>query len=226
MQTKFDNLNKQSGFWFEPAFFNHSCLSNCLVNTCGDLILFYAQRDIQKGEELTIRYFPAEWSLEEKKERAQLVYGFTCDCPLCKMDTEDPMRPSREKLLTQIEAQTGNNMNEALKNLQKMKCTYLKRPNYQFHLISPLQSLATCYRSVLNYINSVKCYEDVFELIKDHNDFVAVTMLKETLKDYKRSPQSAKKIEACKKIAFDYFESIKFSKFYYEKLWQKMLQLS
>ena len=54
-QVKFDNLNKQCGLWFQPAFFNHSCISNCLVNTIGDLNLFYAQRDIEKDEEITIR---------------------------------------------------------------------------------------------------------------------------------------------------------------------------
>jgi hypothetical protein len=56
MQVKFDNLNKQCGLWFQPAFFNHSCISNCTVNTIGDLNLFYAQRDIEIDEEITIRY--------------------------------------------------------------------------------------------------------------------------------------------------------------------------
>lgn len=54
LQIKYDNLDKQSGLWYYSAFFNHSCLSNCTVRTIGDVQIFYASKDIQKNEEITI----------------------------------------------------------------------------------------------------------------------------------------------------------------------------
>ena len=54
LQIKYDNLDKQSGLWYYSAFFNHSCLSNCTVRTIGDVHIFYASKDIQKNEEITI----------------------------------------------------------------------------------------------------------------------------------------------------------------------------
>ena len=166
--------------------------------------------------------------MSEKIERANDVYGFKCDCSLCKLDAEDPMRPHREKLLEEIDSKNFNtnvSVSEALTDLQKMRCTYLKRGMYQFHLIAPIESLANKYRCNFDYKTSAKCFEDIFELIKEFNDFVSVTVLKEALTDYKKS-EKTKKIEQIKKKAFEYFESIHFFKHYYEKLWLKMLKLS
>ena len=60
---KLDNLDKQSGLFFGSSFFNHSCVSNSSVRTVGDLQMFFSHKDIQKGEECTIRYFPPEWQV-------------------------------------------------------------------------------------------------------------------------------------------------------------------
>jgi hypothetical protein len=138
------------------------------------------------------------------------------------------MRSLREKLLEEIDAKSYNpkvSMNEAQIDLQKMRCTYLKRSILQFHLITPMEALANKYRHNLEYKKSAKCFEDIFDLIKEYNDFVSVNMLIEALTDYKKSSQT-KKIEAVKKLSFEYFESINFYRLYYEKLWQKMVQLS
>jgi tetratricopeptide (TPR) repeat protein len=55
LQTKFNNLNRQSGLWHKVAYFNHSCLSNVNLITVGDVMILRAQRNIEKGEECTIR---------------------------------------------------------------------------------------------------------------------------------------------------------------------------
>ena len=138
------------------------------------------------------------------------------------------MRTLREKLLEEIEAKNYNpnvSINEAQIDLQKMRCTYLKRSSLQFHLITPMEALANRYRQNLEHKKSAKCFEDIFELTKDYNDFVSVNMLIEALIDYKKTSQS-KTIETIKQISYEYFESISFYKFYYEKIWQKMLQKS
>jgi hypothetical protein len=56
LQTKYNNLNRQSGLWPRVAYFNHSCLSNVSLTTVGDVMILRAQRNIDKGEECTIRY--------------------------------------------------------------------------------------------------------------------------------------------------------------------------
>ena len=90
--------------------------------------------------------------------------------------------------------------------------------------MSPLEILASKYRDNCDYNKSAKCFNEIFELIKDYNDFVAIDMLKEELNDYKKCAQ-AKKLEACKKAAFSYFESLHLNKFYYEKLLDKICQI-
>lgn len=56
IQIEFNNLNRQSGLWHFPAFFNHSCLSNVSLTTVGDVMIFHAHRNINKGDECTIRF--------------------------------------------------------------------------------------------------------------------------------------------------------------------------
>ena len=50
-------IKSSTGFFkrYLSAFFNHSCISNCIKKTIGDMMTFYALRDIEKGEEITIR---------------------------------------------------------------------------------------------------------------------------------------------------------------------------
>ncbi len=55
MQLKYENMDKQCGLWYAVSFFNHSCLANCSVQFIGDVIVIHACRDIQQGEEVTIR---------------------------------------------------------------------------------------------------------------------------------------------------------------------------
>ena len=223
MQTKFNNISKQCGLWFFIAFFNHSCISNCVVNTIGDIIMIHSHKDIQKGEELTIRYFPPEWAYEDKVERATSIYGFKCDCKLCTIDEKDPKRMVRDQLLTQIESKKINrNISEAIADFQKMRQTYSNRPEPHLQLITPLEVLAEKYRENSDFKKSAKCFEDIFELTKDYNDFVSITALKEAYADFKKCSSQDKNCELCKKTAFEYFISLNLNEHYYERLWKKM----
>ena len=224
LQIKYNNLNKQCGIWYLSAFFNHSCVSNCVVNTIGDVIIFTAERDIEKNEEITIRYFPPEWSYSDKLERGMDIYGFKCDCSLCKLDEKDPMKMIRNQLLMQVESKSGNkktSLNEILKYVEKIKETYSNRHNCQIELIHPLDTLAQKYREIMDYDNSSKLYDDMFELIKYYNDFYALNCLKEELIDLKKINDN-NKIQLCKEKAFEYFTTINMDKYLYEKLWDKI----
>ncbi len=115
-------------------------MSKCVVNTIGDVIIFTVERDIAKNEEITIiqRYFPTEWSWSDKLERGMDIYGFKCDCALCKLDEKDPMRMMRSQLLMQVDAKASDkkkSLNDILKYVEKIRETYVKRRNCLIELI-------------------------------------------------------------------------------------------
>ena len=68
---------------------NHSCIPNAHYswNDTIQRITVHAVKDIPEGEEITISYCVAINTLEGRK-RALEVYGFTCSCPACQIDTE------------------------------------------------------------------------------------------------------------------------------------------
>lgn len=221
MQREYDNLDKQCGLWHMVSFFNHSCLSNCNVNFIGDVIVIHANQDISAGEEVTIKYFPPDWTLTQRIDRAEGSYGFRCDCPLCKLDEADPMRKTREEFLDKIEQSENDSLTEALADLKKMKVTYLKRTEYQLQLVTPLEALSQIYRMESQFQKSAECLEQIFTLIKDHNDFVAITIIKEILTDYTMC-QNKKKMASWQKTAFEFFKGMNFHRVYFERVWEKI----
>lgn len=226
LQIRSNNLDRQNGLFALSAYYNHSCVANCIARTIGDMQIFYTQKDVEKGEELTIRYFSPEWTWSQKVERATEIYGFTCDCQLCKLDESDPMRKIREQLVNQMKMKNSTrevSISEALTDMTKMRYTYIKRPELQILLISPIQILAFKYRQNFNYGQSAKYFEELFEKIKDFNDFGAITLLKEAYADYLNCSYPEKS-ESCKEKAFHFFNSLSMNKVYYERLWEKMIQ--
>ena len=197
------------------------------MRTLGDMMMFYSIKDIQKDEEVTIRYFPPEWSFKVKIERSIDIYGFKCDCKLCALDEKDPMLQVREKLINEIDLKNMSkkvSISESLTDLQNIKQTYSNRTEAKFQLMNPLEILAVKYRMNLENKKSAKCFEEIFEIIKDYNDFGAIAMLKECHIDYKKCMQT-KKCELIKKKAIEYFESISLNKLYYEKIWEKNVSI-
>ena len=224
LQVKYNNLNKQCGLWYLSSFFNHSCISNCVVNTIGDVIIFTAERDIHKNEEITIRYFPPEWAYSDKIERGMDIYGFKCDCSLCKLDESDPLRMIRNELFSHVESIASDKkttIDEISSCVEKIQESYSKRPNAKIELIHSFNTLANKYRYKLDYKNSIKLFNDMFELIKYYNDFYAVICLKEVMKDLKSLDEN-KQMVIWKNKAFEYFRTINMDKYFYEKLWNKI----
>lgn len=114
------------------------------------------------------------------------------------------------------------NLNESLAYLQKLKQTYLNRRDYdlyRFGLMHPLQIIAEKYSSNMEHRKALKYLEEIFELIKDYNDFQALLTLKEMVECYRNMN---KNIDICQKKAMDYFKSMHFSKTFYEAIWQRL----
>ena len=60
-----------SGLWIVPSYFNHSCVPNTTRFYLRDFVMFYAFRDIEKGEEITASYTGYE-TYESYQERQEV----------------------------------------------------------------------------------------------------------------------------------------------------------
>jgi hypothetical protein len=139
------------------------------------------------------------------------------------------MRKQRDNLLAQIDTKAmrggggGVSLNETLSDIQKVRQTYSSRDKYRFGLVTPLQMLGEKYCQNLDYKKALKCLEEIFELLKDHNDFQAMLTLKKMLECHLRINNNRQKsLEICKKKTCSYFESMHFSKVFYEAIWQRL----
>ena len=54
----FHDKEDNSGLWYFPSFFNHSCLPNVARIFMGDVMFLFAATDINQNEQLTLQYFP------------------------------------------------------------------------------------------------------------------------------------------------------------------------
>ena len=136
------------------------------------------------------------------------------------MDRLDPMRKQRDQLVNKMES-SNKSLNEILADLHILKQTYtIRDPLYRFGLIIPLQTLAEKYCNKMEHKKAFKYFEEIFELVKDYNDFQAMLIIREMAKCcFKMN----KKIDSCKQKAFDYFESMSFCKIFYETVWDKII---
>ena len=80
------------GLWKYFSLFNHSCLPNTTNLGIGDFIIVTANRQIKKGEEITVLYFTTPKYKEYTKNIIKNIYNFECDYPLCEME-----KKSKEK---------------------------------------------------------------------------------------------------------------------------------
>lgn len=67
--------------------FNHSCIPNLSQDTDASLpatMHFFARRDIAAGEELFVSYIEAFLKYNERQNRIQKSWAFTCICPACE----------------------------------------------------------------------------------------------------------------------------------------------
>jgi hypothetical protein len=218
IQIKYDNLNQQRGLWVLPSYFNHSCAGNSFHICIGDVMMIYTRRDVNKGEELTLNYLAAEQKYSVRLEKLFKMHQFKCECELCNLDEADSMRDAREILMKKMFAKKEQSISEALADVNRMRCTYLKRPKFQIQMIFPLEILASKYRTDSVFNESAKCYEQIFDVAKDLSEFVSLAALKEAYIDFRKCSE-IEKSDACKARASEYFG---FFKSYFELVWEKI----
>ncbi|KAF7187933.1 SET and MYND domain-containing protein 5 [Pseudocercospora fuligena] len=91
------------GIWLRASMANHSCLFNAARSHIGDLIILRATKPIAAGEEILISYASND-NYELRQVLLEQQWGFTCDCPRCKAESEDEyeIRHRRAKLFQQF----------------------------------------------------------------------------------------------------------------------------
>ena len=213
-------IDKESGLWLYPSYFNPSCVCNSIRLFFGNLMLIYARKDLKKDEEITVNYFGTE-NYSKRKESMQ-VYDFECDCKLCTLDASDANLKNRESLHKGIVSKRKNlarvTLNEAIGDVKLMRQTYEKRPELQEALVLPLKNLAVKYRENFNYRKSAAIFEEIYEISKEGDFHITIIALKAAYNDYKACLLSDK-FNWCHKTAAEYFEN---NEKYFETLWAKV----
>lgn len=85
------SLIRGSALYKDVSRINHECLPN--LARCEDFdsadtsMVFRTLHDLPAGEEITQSYFPLGWDFDNRQTRCSSVYGFTCSCPRCVMES-------------------------------------------------------------------------------------------------------------------------------------------
>lgn len=221
-----DNFQVDSGLWTFPSMFNHDCISDTIILFIGDLMILYAKHDIKKNDEITNKYFPGSYA---SRCESAASYNFKCNCRLCLLDEHDLNLEKRQQLLNEIKNKNFEflSLNEAKKDVKRMRKLYLNRSEYQFDLLVPLQILADKYRENANqavdqvnsnelFQKSALAFEEIYK-INESSAFNAIYALKEAYDDYKYLKIKDKQ-KWCYDTAANYFSN---NKIFFEKFWNR-----
>ena len=156
------------GIWGFASFFNHDCLPNSTHFSIGDYFFGYCIRDIDKGEEITMKYVSSSKSYKERQQTLIENWRFNCSCQLCKYQlkkndmTYNNYIELMDKSYKDVSKKDAKLFEEYLeKNKKKFSCyemanAYLKLEEY-YHLcrdfseVRKLSELITKYADGKNY---------------------------------------------------------------------------
>jgi len=102
-----DEAGNRTGIFNNFSRINHSCAPNSVRNIISDKsgeMSVIAARDIQMGEEITIKYFDLETAslLKSSRKMKLLNWGFDCHCDIC--DLKEDALEENEKLRKQLQS--------------------------------------------------------------------------------------------------------------------------
>jgi len=212
------SMDQKSGIYYLPSFLNHSCICNTFAITRNNVMIIFANRDIEKGKEISSKYFYGDYN--ERTRVALTKYGFKCDCELCELDKSDLNLASRQKLLNKIKDSSVQNIQDAKKNFKLMLQTYANRSRLQIDLVTPLEMLANKYRQENKLKFSAETFVKIYEILKE-TSFTQHTIesLKNASKDYKECGLDEKS-NLCIKRAHEYFGT---QSYIFEDFWNGLI---
>ncbi|CAF0734397.1 unnamed protein product [Brachionus calyciflorus] len=201
-----------SGVWFIPSFFNHSCIGNTVRIFFSDFVIIYTKRDIKEGEELTLSYLPLK-SYEEREKKLQ-QYGFKCRCELCELDRKDgKLLKKREEMLKNIDKLKEKYDSKKWLNLiEKIRETYKERDKYKYELIRPVMYLSISLLKELKFDQAYRYSFELFEIAKECGDDAMAYSCAQKLSEYSDCILKPNDAEQWRKKADDLFPNDPFIK--------------
>ncbi|KZT57208.1 SET domain-containing protein [Calocera cornea HHB12733] len=93
--------------WMSRA--NHSCMPNASFEWehetfCG---VFKSNRDIKKGEEITVAYIDLLLSAQQRRQELQQMYLFRCTCPACTLPRDQEKASDERRRTLRSRFRTG-----------------------------------------------------------------------------------------------------------------------
>lgn len=228
MENHFESINgkqtdlKGLGLWVFTSLFNHSCVENAHRVFFGDLFVLYAKRDIEKNEEVTVKYFDGTESYSKRVDTA-LVRGFKCDCSLCRFDAADDSLLSRESLVDELILKRKQlaliSLREAEEDVKLMRLVYSNRNYRRTGLVFALQHLAMKHRLNRDFKMSAEIFEEIYEISKEDCELVAIFSLRQAYEDYKCC-SIYDKCEWCYTKAAEYYSN---NDAFFKRLWNEII---
>ena len=156
------------GVWGLASFFNHDCLPNSTHFSIGDFYFGYCVRDIDQGEEVTMKYVASTKTYKERQQTLLENWRFNCQCQLCKYQLKkndqvyNNYMEMMDKSCKEISKKDAKLLEEYLeKNKKKYSCyemanAYLKLEEYyhvcrDFGEVRRLSELVTKYANGKNF---------------------------------------------------------------------------
>ncbi|KAL8837551.1 MAG: hypothetical protein Q9176_005607 [Flavoplaca citrina] len=118
------------GMWFLACRANHSCLPNVCRAIIGDMLILRAATSIPANTEIFDGYVFASDQYPTRRADLKKTYGFTCECPYCRMDQvvsnkEHARRESlAQTLITLAIEPTAMSAKEIGSSLEQLAATY------------------------------------------------------------------------------------------------------
>ncbi|EGC34766.1 hypothetical protein DICPUDRAFT_34471 [Dictyostelium purpureum] len=115
--TTFNYYSIGIGIYFNSSLFNHSCQPNIckVIESCKNNFgchSMVAIRDIKENEEISFNYIQLNQNKQERIEKLQSSYYFTCNCPSCCTNNPNPHKEFLNKY-----------------KCKKLNCSGLEYPN-------------------------------------------------------------------------------------------------
>lgn len=89
-----------SGVWVHASYINHACNGNAMRSFIGDMIIVRATRDIKEGDEICMPYRLPNPDNSVTQGELQKIWGFKCDCSLCRVEAATMAREKRTRTET------------------------------------------------------------------------------------------------------------------------------
>ncbi|KAK4502484.1 hypothetical protein PRZ48_005909 [Zasmidium cellare] len=101
-----DQATSSTGVWMTSSFINHDCIGNAARSFMGDVMVIRATKDLEKGDEILMRYKNSDDDIESFQKTVLSSWKFTCSCALCTAEakTPEPQRQRRLELIKEARA--------------------------------------------------------------------------------------------------------------------------